>query len=254
MSGGSYFYRPECTREVAPLHRSQPRQGRHTPHYHREERAAGTVRRFHHFAAPLLWLLILLAGLAGCQSPPRPTALPGDRGPIQDVSLEPLSRATPQPPDIHWQRGLDWLRANQQPDGEWTGTHPVACTALAMLALTGLPDDRARVARAAHWLVSQQSPENYFRSSAYPEWPYEHALAIIALSRAIEAHPEQEIWRMAAGRGVSVILAGQQTTGGWHYNYAQGTRRSTPLTSVQMQALHATMSVGLHPVLSVMVL
>jgi len=190
------------------------------------------------------WLLVLCAG--GCQTPSSPVARAPDRGPLQNISFEQQAPHDSVSQPEAWSRGLKWLRARQHDSGAWEGLYPVALTSLALLALPADSKNASSIQRALTWLYAQQAEDGSFRSFDYPEWPYEHALAVRALCRHLNAQTS-DLRRLATEQAVDIILEGQQPSGGWHYHYTLGARRNTPLSATQMLALHAAGVAGIRP-------
>ncbi len=199
--------------------------------------------------------LLALAALSGCQSARH--AEPERISFRQDMIFapplqEPLRNGEPVSAHIRQaaQRGTDWLMATRRDDGAWDGPHPVA---VAAIALSGaLRDERfqepsfqAFWEETVEYLVARQAADGGLSPSRATEQPYEHALATRALCEALPLSANVDL-RTAAGNAVRYILDRQQVGGGWHYGYAQGHQRSTPLVVTQMEALFAAAQQGLY--------
>jgi uncharacterized protein YbaP (TraB family) len=207
---------------------------------------AAAAQHWKHIACASILLL------AGCRTPERPPALRTSYRtadlPVSataetkrvPVSLTPVTTPDAAPA----RRGMDWLLANRNADGIWNAPYPIAVSALALSA--GLRDERmADPAFQAIWhevaqqVARRQNAVGLLSRARPAALPYEHALATRALCEAHRAWPEADAITVAATAAVRYLLDHQQAAGGWHYGYADGRHRSTPLTVVQMDALHA---------------
>ncbi len=148
--------------------------------------------------------------------------------------------------------GMDWLMTHRNENGSWASPYPAAVSALALSA--ALRDERmSETGFPLYWentiqyLLSRQKKDGTFSRAAAAEWPYEHALVTKALADALLIYADSipEL-RQAVKRGIRRILDGQQPAGGWHYGYATGRNRSTPLTVVQMDALFSALQQGMY--------
>jgi hypothetical protein len=146
----------------------------------------------------------------------RPTDYENPRGkPDQQPGREPS-----QPTAIHTglsaedqerinkaiERGVDFLKINQKPDGSWTGPgHPLGMAALPALTLLecGVPPDDRAVQKAAAF-VRFHAPGN--------NSTYEIALAILFLDR-LGNKADEPLIRILGLR----LIAGQRPSGGWSY-------------------------------------
>ena len=205
-----------------------------------------------------LWQLVALLALTawtGCQTArhaePERISLREDlifAPPFQERSRngEPVAAHIQQAAE----RGTDWLMATRRDDGAWDGPYPVA---VAAIALSGaLRDERleepsfhAFWMETVHYLMGRQTADGGLSPSRATEQPYEQALATRALCEALPFYANVDL-RTAAGKAVRFILDRQQVGGGWHYGYAQGHQRSTPLVVTQMEALFAAARQGLY--------
>ena len=114
------------------------------------------------------------------------------------------------------QRGLDWLKAHQSPDGSCStylpGQGDVGCVSLTAHAIeawceaTGL---EVEIDRACQWLETQISKEGYWSDLWLAKRTYGTACAIIGLIKAGKATSP------AISRGVRWLESVQNSDGGW---------------------------------------
>jgi squalene-hopene/tetraprenyl-beta-curcumene cyclase len=131
-------------------------------------------------------------------------------------------------------RGLDWLLAEQEPDGSWFGRWGVnhiygTGAALPALEAAGVPHDHPAIRRAVEWLESVQQPHGGFgediESYRDPAWR----------GRARFATASQTAWALlgftAAGnaedtgarRAADYLCAVQRADGDWDEEHFTGT-------------------------------
>ncbi|HEX6886328.1 MAG TPA: hypothetical protein VF530_23335 [Planctomycetota bacterium] len=153
---------------------------------------------------------------------------------------------------------LEWLEANQLPDGSWSQglesarrfeAHDAAITGLALLALLGggrMPADSPAVANGVAWLLAQQSET----SGEIPaerrthDWLYSHLIATYALGEALALQPSAAV-QPAAQKAVDVIFAAQNPYAGWRYDVPPSGENDTSVTAWAVSALHAAREAGL---------
>jgi len=130
-------------------------------------------------------------------------------------------------------RGLDWLLAEQEPDGSWFGRWGVnhvygTGAALPALEACGLPPSHPAFRRAVAWLDSVQNEDGGFgediRSYADPAWrgkgpstPSQTAWALLAYVAADEAG------RPSARRAAEWLCTAQRRNGDWEETQFTGT-------------------------------
>ncbi len=138
-----------------------------------------------------------------------------------------------RPQDRHaLNRALEYLRAQQEPDGSWFGrwgTNYIYGTwsVLMALAQAGVGPEDAAVRRAVEWLLSRQNPDGGWGegNDSYAKGqrserkcastPYQTAWAVLALLASGEAATD------AVRRGVNHLMRTQQADGLWndpHFN------------------------------------
>lgn len=156
------------------------------------------------FAGTVLW--------CGPAMPQKPQARDG----IQPAAVAEL---TPQAEQAI-RRGLQWMAANQNPDGSWGKDHRVASTSLTLMAFMvqgHFPDQRPpyghKLSMGLEFLLQQPKAERpgYLGNSMY-----EHGLATLALSEAW-GMSQQEAVGSSLKAAVGVILRSQSPAGGWRY-------------------------------------
>ena len=141
-------------------------------------------------------------------------------------------------------KSLDWLKAQQQPDGAWPGQEPAAMTGLALLCFLAhgethiSPFYGPTVESALRYLMRVQDEQGRFSANAYA-----HGIAVYAMAEATAMTRIMEV-QAAMEKGLQVLLNGQQTHGGFDYNYAKGARFDTSVSGWQFQAFHAARTAG----------
>lgn len=141
--------------------------------------------------------------------------------------------------DIAVLKALQWLKANQMSDGSWPGQDTTAMTGLALLTYlahgetTSSPEYGDTVTRGLQTLLKHQDGKGAFSQNVYA-----HAIATYAIA---EAYTMTRIMALKSPleKAVRVIITGQQSNGGFDYNYLKGSRFDTSVTGWQIQALKA---------------
>jgi hypothetical protein len=170
-------------------------------------------------------------------------------------------------------KGLEYLVKNQFKDGHWEGddgTHPVAMTGLAGLALLmerNIERERGRrtkvseakysanIRKAADWLMDKSQPgrdglifsEHGSETARYMQG---HGLATLFLAGAFEEEKDDARRKKLTDvltRAVRYIVKAQSTQGGWyHTSRMEGHDFDTiSATVMQIQALHAAENAGI---------
>jgi hypothetical protein len=161
----------------------------------------------------VLAVVLILVCFSGDNKDP---AAPGD--PDGTASGDPKPKKAPPPPlitlppeeqikvDMSVQKGMEYLKKQQQKDGRWMGSHQIGYTALAGLTLLegGLPASDPAIQKAVKLLR-----QNEGRIAL----TYELALMIQFLNRLGERTDRDLIQKLALR-----LVAGQSAQGGWTYN------------------------------------
>ncbi len=149
--------------------------------------------------------------------------------PTADVSGRCLSFLTqigygPDHPAVA--AAIDYLRAEQEPDGSWFGrwgTNYIYGTWSVLTALNsaGLPADSPEVRRAVDWLIARQHQDGGWGEGGESYWPgaprgdsrystsSQTAWALLALMAA------EEVGNPAVARGIAYLIDSQDQDGNW---------------------------------------
>jgi hypothetical protein len=155
-------------------------------------------------------------------------------------------------------KGLQWLKANQQPDGSWNGQSKVAMTGLALLAYFGHCETPASqefgesCMRGIVYLVNIGAKNNGRMADNFAagNWSYEHGIASYALGEATTfckeiKQPVPNLVEVTEKAG-QFIIDNQHDSGGWSYKYErEGGHPDMSITGWQMQALAACNHAGI---------
>lgn len=160
------------------------------------------------------------------------------------------------------EKGLEWLKATQNPEGSWTKSNQSAMTGFAVLAYLGrcetpLSEKYGESCFSAiTWLIDlgMKNEGKLSTNISDKHWPYEHAIATYALCEAAMfckvlsinfPHLEE-----VAEKATEVIIANQhEKSGGWDYAYdTTGTRGGDlSIAAWHIQALRAADHAGIQP-------
>jgi len=172
---------------------------------------------------------------------------------IGQLSAGEAARSVPLAID----RGLAWLRTQQQADGSVGDKHRTATTGLAALAhlaagtTPDLPEHGSAVRRMLTYLVGRADGNGYMGADG--RGMYGHAIACIALADAIGTTRDDDLderMRSTLVRAMAVIVAAARVgkddanRGGWRYNPDEATSDAS-VTGWQLVALHAARRLGL---------
>ncbi len=147
-------------------------------------------------------------------------------------------------------KGLQWLKANQNPDGSW-GPQKNAMTGLALLAYFGhcetpLSDEFGESClKAIVYLVNEGTKNDGLLTANIKSQsaPYEHAIATYALAEAATFCKDLNIPNLmeVTEQAGQIIIDNQNVNGGWAYGYNKdsGGHTDTSIVGWQLQALKA---------------
>lgn len=157
-------------------------------------------------------------------------------------------------------KGLDWLKATQNSDGSWGGSHQSAMTGLAILAYLGHCETPISenygdtVLKGMTWLVNLGMDQNgRLSTSGDPNpQPYEHGIATYALGESTTFCKQLGITvpnlpNVTQKAGQYILDNQHEDSGGWDYGYRAEGNRGGDLSVVawQIQALKACAHTGL---------
>jgi hypothetical protein len=135
---------------------------------------------------------------------------------------------------------LQWLKTHQLSDGSWPGQEPTAMTGLALLAFLAHGDTPASqefgdaITRGLKFLLARQDQSGTFSKNVYA-----HAIATYAVAEAFTMTRIMDL-KTPLDNATQVIIQGQQSLGGFDYNYQKNSRFDLSVTGWQIQALNAT--------------
>jgi len=157
-------------------------------------------------------------------------------------------------------RGLDWLKANQDPEGSWGGkdkdvqgnpkaTNKDAMTSMALLSFLGhcelqdSPKYGPTVRKAIEYITSTPPDKPVGGGNT---GSYSHPIRTYALCEAYTMTKNRRLEEFAK-RATIHLIKGQNETGGWAYGYGKGVTAHTDLsvTGWHVQALKAAALTGI---------
>ncbi|MEI6516355.1 MAG: prenyltransferase/squalene oxidase repeat-containing protein [bacterium] len=171
--------------------------------------------------------------------------IPGTIGPRDDTQRSKIlmdNMATPTEAAVG--KSLAWLKAKQSPDGSWPGQDTTAMTGLALLAYlahnetTSSPEFGLTVEKGIKHILAGQTGNGKFSNNVYT-----HAIATYAIAEAFTMTRIMSL-KQPLESAVRVILDGQQSYGGFDYDYRKDQRFDTSVTGWQVQALKAAKVAG----------
>jgi hypothetical protein len=190
--------------------------------------------------------LVLLAPLLPLQA-----AEPTDQEVLKTLTTE-------QPRDRAVKRGLEYLRKLQKPDGSTSDRHPMALTAMSVMAhfAAGYPPADKQygpwLRRSLNYVLSKQNADGYF-GEADGSRMYGHGLATLMLAEALGMPRDDEldeVIRKALKKAAQVTInaalvkKSPKDAGGWRYT-PDATDSDLSLSGWQLMGLHATQQVGI---------
>jgi len=150
-----------------------------------------------------------------------------------------LSHQNAEKTEIAVFNALQWLKTKQASDGSWPGQDATAMTGLALLAYLAHDETPSKkefgdtVTRGLQFLLQHQD-----RQGAFSQNVYAHAIATYAVAEAYTMTRIMDL-KNPLEKAVHLIINGQQSNGGFDYNYLKGPRFDLSVTGWQIQALKA---------------
>ena len=149
-------------------------------------------------------------------------------------------------------KGLQWLKAHQNPDGSFGQQYQASMTGLALLAFLGhcekpvSRDFGPNVRKAIDFLlqVGNERGGRISRLDGQP-WAYEHGIGTYALGEAYILTKEPKIADVFT-KAIAIIVNGQGTDGGWMYELNKAVPSDTSVSGWQVQALKTAHLSGLN--------
>jgi hypothetical protein len=158
----------------------------------------------------------------------------------------------PEPAKKATAKGLEWLAAQQNPDGSWSeGRYPhnTAITSFALLAFLAqghLPGEGLygpEVAKAYRFLLASARDDGYLIGSRGGNM-YCHAMATLALAELWGMTGETDV-KPVLKKAIDLIIGAQSPEGGWRYE-PRPSGADISVTIMQVMALRAAKNGGLH--------
>jgi len=142
-------------------------------------------------------------------------------------------------------RGLAFLAKTQNPSGSWTdrSTAAAGLAIIAFLAHGELPDEGEYghvIRRAVNYILSCQKSNGLL---AHGGSMYEHGFATLALGEVYGVIDDERVGP-ALKRATDLIIAAQNSLGGWRYSVGS-TDADTTVSGAQMVALRAAANAGM---------
>ena len=149
-------------------------------------------------------------------------------------------------------KGLQWLKAHQNPDGSFGQQFQTSMTGLALLSFMGhcekpvSRDYGPNVRKAIDFLlqVGNERGGRISRLDGQP-WAYEHGIGTYALGEAYILTKEPKIADVFT-KAISIIVNGQGADGGWMYELNKAQPSDTSVSGWQVQALKTAHLSGLN--------
>lgn len=148
-------------------------------------------------------------------------------------------------------KGLQWLKAHQNPDGSFGQEFKCAMTGLALLSFLGhcerpTSKDFGDAVRKSIDFLLRAGKEKGGRVSLLGgnAWAYEHGIATYALGEAYILTKDPKIANVFK-KAIDIIVQGQGTDGGWMYELNKALPSDTSVSGWQVQALKTAHLSGL---------
>ncbi|MFO0957332.1 MAG: prenyltransferase/squalene oxidase repeat-containing protein [Isosphaeraceae bacterium] len=180
----------------------------------------------------------------------------------QDLPADLLPKPTDPRMDLATKRALDYILANQKPDGAWEAqgfgkaTSVTSLAVLAFLASGHLPDQpgpyREAIGRGIEYVLNSQKPNGLLVSNTSHGPLYCHGISTLMLAEVIGLSTDEALagrCRKSLAKAVELLLKAQAVAknpdhaGGWRY---QPTSHDSDLsvTGWQLIALRAAKDAG----------
>jgi hypothetical protein len=144
-------------------------------------------------------------------------------------------------------KGLEWLKANQNPDGSWGAPNKSAMTGLALLCFLGhgetteSPQYGLTVSKCIQWVLDNGTKfqgkmhmdDSFTRNSDV----YEHGILTYGLGEYYTMTKDERVTELLK-QAITYIVQGQGPGGGWMYNFDK-TANDLSVSGWQIQALKA---------------
>ncbi len=140
-------------------------------------------------------------------------------------------------------KALRWLKEHQKPNGSWSRTQPDAMAGLGLLAFLAHGETPASkefgptVQKAIQYLTNRMMAVPESRTAGLSR-AYVNGIATYALSEAYGLTKIPFV-KPAMERGLGFIVRGQQSNGGFDYNYKKTKRWDLSVAGWQIQAMKA---------------
>jgi hypothetical protein len=155
---------------------------------------------------------------------------------------------------------LKWLQSTQNPDGSWTGDHPVAMTGFAILVYLGhcetpqSPEYGETVLKGISYLIDvgmKNDGRLSNKDATDIQWVYDHGIATYALAESYTFCSQLKITipnlDTVTKKAGDMIMQGQNEAGGWVYKFASSGEGDNSVGFWMIQALKACKHTGLWP-------
>ncbi len=202
------------------------------------------------------FLVLFLAGITTRVLPAQGISAPWRDGSVQGQGVSREVREI-------YEKGLEWLIANQLQDGSWPSPNNPGpgATGLCVLTFLAYGEDpnfgihQTQIRRGLQHLIAQQDPRTGYLGGSM----YHHGFATLALAEAYGAIDENDFWqgsKIAEGRRrslaealelavrTSITSQDKNSTGGWRYG-PNSTDADTSVSGAILVSLLAARNAGI---------